>query len=129
MATITDTKTLQVLARSETEPTILIESNTATVASSDTVALDNLPPHFGHWFLSVQMFDANGVQVAGSAGTFAVSVRTWCNGRNESPSVSSISATAPVTIDWAGPTTGVTVTPSALSGVSSWCVRLAAVRS
>lgn len=129
MATITETKTLQVLARSETEPTILIESQTATVASSDTVALNGLPPHFAHWFLSVQMFDADGLQVAGSGGSFAVVIRTWNNGRNETPPVSSITASAPVTIDWSAPTTGVTVTPSGLSGVTSWCVRLAAVRS
>jgi hypothetical protein len=129
MATITETQAIQILSRAETEPTILIESKIATVASSDTVVLNNLPPHFGHWFLSVVMVGDGGAQVAASAGTFAVTVRTWCNGLNESPAVSVIDATTPVTIDWAGPTTGVTVTPSGLADVTTWTVRLAAVRS
>lgn len=104
-----------------------IESD--AVGPAVTITLNDLAPDRPHCFLGVQMFDAGGAQVAGGAGSFAVQVRTWVNGRNEAPPTATISATAPVTIDWAAPTKGVTVTPTGLTGVTTWRVRLYTARN
>ena len=105
------------------------QSSSQTVATGTTIDLSGLDDTSGHWFCSVQMFDVSGVQVVGGAGTFAVLVGTWVNGALEAPTTASITAAAPVTIDWAGPTSRVQIIlTGAITGVT-WRIRLDAKRS
>lgn len=128
MAIITGLKNAKVGHESETATVVFYESELQTVATGTTVDVSGLNPHFSHWFASVPMYNVGGVQVVGGAGTFAVLVATWVNGVLEAPPTASITAAAPVTIDWSGPTARVQVIlTGAITGVT-WVLRLAAVR-
>lgn len=82
-----------------------------------------------HVFLGVQMFDVDGVQIVDSAGTFEVTIETVNTKRPESPSVSTIDATAPVTISWAANTYKITVVPDSLSDTVTYKVVATANRN
>ena len=83
---------------------------------------------YPHCFIGVQFFKADGTTVAvPTAGTLTVKAKTINNGGIwEDPTVSSIDATAPVTIDFAGNAIGVQLIPNALAGddVISYVVTL-----
>jgi len=96
---------------------------------ADTIDMVDLDPSFAHCFLSVQILDVSGNPVLAGAGTFAVSVYTVNNNQPESPAVSSIDGTAPVTIDWAANTTRVTVVPTGITTAISYRVVLTTNRS
>jgi hypothetical protein len=101
----------------------------AEAVPADSVELDGLPALRNHWFLGVELLDGDGLIAPASAGTFAVSIKTWNTGQWEAPPVASIDATAPATIDWAGPTVGVRVVPTGLTGTVTWRVKLSVARS
>lgn len=82
-----------------------------------------------HVFLGVQMFNSGGAQIVDSAGTFTVTVETINTKQPESPTVSVIDATAPVTISWAGNTYKITVVPASLSTTDTWKVVATANRT
>ena len=89
----------------------------------DTVVIDlSTDRDFGaltHCFLGVRMFDGTDpetdTQIDDSAGTFTVTIETINTTRPESPTVSVINATAPVTISWNANTHKITVVPALLS--------------
>ena len=89
---------------------------------TDSVEIANMADELTHCFLGVQMFDANGDLVVGSAGTFAIKVKTDDTKQWEDPPETSIDATAPDTIGWDGNTTDVQVIPTGLAGVTTWRV-------
>lgn len=125
MATITDKN-----VRYDTNPARnTVISSAAT--TSDSVDLTDLPTHYPHCFLGIKMFDGAGAQIAAgvATGTFTITVETENSGVAESPPTATIDANAPVTIDWAGNTQRVTVTGSALSGLTTWQVYVTMNRS
>tara|TARA_R110000737_G_scaffold289579_1_gene296113 strand:- start:264 stop:638 length:375 start_codon:yes stop_codon:yes gene_type:complete len=107
-----------------------VVSDPATAASSDSVDIPT-PNYSPHCFLGVQMFGAGGEQIlTGATGTFTVAVYTVNSTVPESPTVNTISAAAPVTIDWNANTERVVVTAGALGGgVVTWRVIVTLNRS
>jgi len=82
-----------------------------------------------HVFLGVQMFDVGGDQIVDSAGDFTVTIETVNTKQAESPTVSVIDATAPVTISWAANTLKITVVPDSLSDTVTYKVVATANRA
>jgi hypothetical protein len=85
-----------------------------------------------HCFLGVQMFGAGGDPadpIVDSAGTFTVTIETLNTKRPESPTVSVINATAPVTISWNANTHKITVVPATLSATVTYKVVVTANRN
>ena len=103
------------------------------VGKAVTVTLDlTTDRDFGaltHVFLGVQMFDVSGDPIDDSAGTFTVTIQTINTQKDESPTVSVIDATAPVTISWAANTHKIVVVPASLSDTVTWKVVATANRA
>ena len=100
---------------------------------TDTITLDlTADRDFGaltHVFLGVQMFDSGGDPIDDSAGTFTVTIQTINTQKDESPTVSVIDATAPVTISWAANTHKIVVVPASLSTTVTWKIVATANRA
>jgi hypothetical protein len=96
---------------------------------ADTIDMDGLDPSYAHCFLGIQLVDAGGLPVLGGAGSVAVTVYTANNNQGESPATSVIPATAPITVNWSGNTTRVTVVPTGITTAISYRVVLTANKS
>ena len=108
-------------------------SSSILFISADAAATDRVIMEVDYWhphvFLSVRCYDVSNNLVTPTGGTFAVEAKSWASGVWETPPVSSITATAITTIDWALNTEAVRVTPTGLTGVDHWEVRVITNRS
>ncbi len=107
--------------------------NTPLIVVADTFQATDL--HDGsihpHCFLGVAFYLADGTSVATpTGGTFAVAVRTSNSPETwDTPPVSSIDATAPVTIDFAANVIGIRLIPTGISGGSVISYRVTMTRN
>lgn len=94
--------------------------------TSDDIELTGLDTTFTHCLASVQFFDGVGDPVAvATAGSFLLTIQTDGNDPNfETIPFSTIDATAPETLGWATNTLAVNITPTGLTGITSWRVTL-----
>lgn len=114
---------------------ILEQVASAAVGKAVTIEIevDGNFAAMSHVFLGVQMFDnadpALGSQIVDSTGSFAVTVQTVETKSYEAPTVATIDATAPTTINWAGGTFKIKVVPSSLTDTVSWKIVATAYRN
>ena len=115
-------------------------ATSSPAAVGDTVLLTGLDPNHTHWFLGIHIFDASGDRATPADGEFTVSVLTENTGDNitatpddgtfEDPPVTTITAVAPVTVDWSANTVGVKVVNSTnLTADHTWKVVVTSNRS
>lgn len=112
-------------------PRFLRQAESAEVTLTTTVEI-TLSGDFSaltHVFLGVQMFNVSGDPIIDSAGSFAITIQTENTLWYESPPTSSINATAPTTISWAGNTAKIKVAPTGLVDTVTWKVVATANRN
>lgn len=132
-----DPRTLTLMAiitGAKDHPPFITANSSAVLRISEDALPDDMvqlaiSPGYPHVFMSVRCFDSGGLPVTPTGGTFAVLARSACSGQLESPPVASIDATAITTIDWALNTDMVQVTPTGLTGVDHWEIRVITNRS
>lgn len=91
----------------------------AKVNPTDIVELSGLPSGLPHCFASIRFFDGAGAPVVPTAGTLAVLVQMQADNFEAIPN-NVVTATAPLTVPWAGNTEAVRITPTDLAGVTTW---------
>src|SRR5688572_20999196 len=100
----------------------------ALIAVGDTYEPSGFPSRRMHWTMGVIFCNSAGVQVAATGGTVGVEIKPWTTMFYEAPTTATITATAPVQIDWYAPTHGVRLIPAAILTATHYKVRLAVAR-
>lgn len=119
--------------RTESSNRLMIVSGTATIASDDSVLIDGIGAGWRDFFVYVRMFDAQGDQVVGGAGTFTVDFQGPLNdssvaGTFEDPSSASIDATAPAAVQFTAPAQAVQVVEADVTTAVTWQAVIVAFR-
>lgn len=91
----------------------------AQVNPTDIVELSGLPSGLPHCFASIRFFDSGGLPVVPTAGTLTVLVQMQADNFEAVPD-NVVTASAALTVPWAGNTEAVRITPTDLAGISTW---------
>lgn len=95
------------------------------VNPGDTVEMLDLPQGLSHSFIGIQMFDAGGALVVATAGTVLIDVKTHNTLQYEAiDDGPTITAATPTTSSVGTPLSALRVTPTGLTGITTWRVVL-----